>query len=209
MTVSRPPKRSEETRSTYSDATRIDEDWTKIPDAVERRRMQNRISAREYRERLRNGSKDHRDSSGPSDRVTIRKKRRKTASRAPKSSQPSAKASEPAVHQSRATPPANCTSNSFPPGQHTSSVSPTLHNSPSAYSGGLAVRDAPATSYQVTDPSKGVGVGSTIADDESECSTCQEYKAILYRWDQFNVSECYYGGWELMYGEAIGFFDFP
>ncbi|KAH7230892.1 hypothetical protein BKA59DRAFT_518183 [Fusarium tricinctum] len=53
-----PPRRYSKTKSAFSPSASSDEDWTKVSDLVERRKIQNRIAQRNYRKKLKHRLED-------------------------------------------------------------------------------------------------------------------------------------------------------
>ncbi|KAM6513593.1 hypothetical protein FALCPG4_015980 [Fusarium falciforme] len=112
------------TSSAFSASAIPDEDWTKVSDLTERRRVQNRIAQRHYRKKLKRRLEDLERCAGSSDDAepdkqsqrTIKSKRSFSSSK-PRKSQPATTA-KPVVSQGQFTPPTEPTDDLFFPGTY-------------------------------------------------------------------------------------------
>ncbi|KAH7205123.1 uncharacterized protein BKA55DRAFT_681907 [Fusarium redolens] len=114
-----PPRRRYS--GTSSASANPDEDWTKVSDTAERRRIQNRIAQRNYRKRLKRRLEDLERRAGSSDHVGSDKQAQEAtkSKRSFKSqkSQPTT-STKPVISQSQFIPPGELTDDLFPPGTH-------------------------------------------------------------------------------------------
>ncbi|ROW08421.1 hypothetical protein VMCG_03291 [Cytospora schulzeri] len=126
------------TSSAFSSSAHPDEDWTKVSDLAERRRIQNRIAQRNYRKKIKERMADLERRAG-----TEGNKAHSNSKKSPKSKKTQRRQTSPQATSSSLAPPQQSSHNPFTPPMH-----PEDHFFPSPSP--PASSPPPSSSYQTT-----------------------------------------------------------